>query len=85
VRPSGTLYSYTLVEHQVHPAFPVPHTIVLVALDDAPGVRLLGHLPGRPVVAIGQAMECHFDLTAQVPMPRWRPAGPGGNRGRGTT
>ena len=33
----GHLYSWTTVEHQVHPAYPVPYTIVLVELDDAAG------------------------------------------------
>ena len=45
---TGTLHSWTVADHQVHPAYPVPYTIVLVDLDDAPGVRLLGHLPGQP-------------------------------------
>jgi uncharacterized OB-fold protein len=42
---TATLHSWTVVDHQVHPAYPVPYTIVLVDLDDAPGVRLLGNLP----------------------------------------
>src|SRR5205085_7045434 len=44
----GRLYSWTTVEHQVHRAFPVPYTIVLVEPDDAPEARLVGYLPGRP-------------------------------------
>ncbi|MGE0308960.1 MAG: Zn-ribbon domain-containing OB-fold protein, partial [Acidimicrobiia bacterium] len=47
VRPAGTLHSFTIVEHQVHPAFPVPHTLVLVSIDDEPAARLVGHIPGR--------------------------------------
>ena len=47
-RGRGRLYSWTTVEHQVHPAFPVPYTVVLVELDDHPGVRLIGYLRGAP-------------------------------------
>ena len=46
VAGTGTLHSWTVADHQVHPAYPVPYTIVLVDLDDAPGVRLVGYLPG---------------------------------------
>ena len=57
----GHLYSWTTVEHQVHPAYPVPFTIVLVELDDHPGVRLVGSLPGAPALAEGEAMQVRFD------------------------
>jgi uncharacterized OB-fold protein len=71
----GRLYSYTVAEHQVHPAFPVPYTIVLVELDDAPGVRLVGSLPGDPELVIGQPMEVWFErLGDEVALPQWRPA-----------
>lgn len=73
VEPRGTLYSWTVVEHQVHPAHPTPYTAVLVELDDAPGVRLLGHLDGRPRLRIGQAMQAEMQEVAGVPLPRWRP------------
>lgn len=77
VRPTGRLYSFTVVEHQVHPDFPVPHTIVLVALDDHPDVRLLGHLPGRHELEIDQAMIADFDTGS--PVLRWRPETTGRN------
>ena len=57
----GRLYSWTTVEHQVHRAFPVPHTIVLVELDDAPEVHLVGYLPGRPELIAGMAMRVWFE------------------------
>lgn len=75
VAPTGTVYSFIVVTHQVHPAFPVPHTIVLVELDDRPSVRLMGHLDGRPDIAIGQRMVATFDQLAEgVWLPRWSPA-----------
>jgi uncharacterized OB-fold protein len=70
----GRLYSYTVADHQVHAAFPVPYTIVLVELDDAPGVRLVGSLPGAPELVIGQAMEAWFEpIGGGVVLPQWRP------------
>jgi len=73
----GRLYSWTVVAHQVHPAFPVPYTVVLVELDEHPEVRLVGHLPGRPPLDPGQAMEVWFEqVTDDVVLPQWRPATP---------
>ena len=70
----GSLYSWTVVEHQVHPAYPVPYTIVLVELDDAPGVRMVGRLPGSADLTVGQAMEVVFEeLGDGVVLPNWRP------------
>jgi uncharacterized OB-fold protein len=69
------LHSWTVVDHQVHPAFPVPYTVVLVDLDDAPGVRLVGSLPGAPDLTDGQAMRVRFEaLEDGVMLPQWEPA-----------
>ena len=57
VGPAGTVYSYCVVTHQVHPGYPVPYTVVLIELDEAPGVRLVGHLDGRPDVSIGDPVQ----------------------------
>jgi uncharacterized protein len=71
VSGTGTLYTWTVVEHQTHAAFPVPFTLVLVALDDAP-VRLVGHLPGRPPLVAGQPMRVRFDLREDgTVVPDW--------------
>ncbi len=76
VAPRGKLYSWSTVEHQVHPGFPVPYTVVLVELDDRPGVRLVGQLPGTPELHAGQAMEAWFDdIDDTTTVPQWRPAG----------
>ena len=72
---TGTLHSFTVADHQVHPAYPVPYTIVLVDLDDVPGVRLLGHLDGNPDLTIGMPMRVRFDELAEgVVLPNWEPA-----------
>ena len=70
----GTVYSWTIVEHQTHPGFAVPYTLVLVALDDAPA-RLLGYLPGRADLEAGQAMAVRFEtLDDGTVLPQWSPA-----------
>ena len=71
---TGTLHSFTVADHQVHPAYPVPYTIVLVDLDDVPGVRLLGNLDGAPDLTIGMPMSLRFDQLADgVVLPNWAP------------
>lgn len=73
VAPTGTVYSYIVVTHQVNPAFPVPHTILLVELDEEPGVRLIGRLDGRPDVRIGQRVVAEFEQhDNDVALPNWR-------------
>ena len=68
------LYSWTTVVHQVHPAFPPPYTIVLVELDDHPGVRLVGHLHGEALLCAGQAMQVSFEAFEDgTVLPQWQP------------
>ena len=75
VSPRGRVYSHTVVEHQVHPAFPTPYTIVLVELDDAPGVRLVGWLEGRVPLRAGEPMVGAFETRDGVAVPNWARAG----------
>src|SRR3954454_21903044 len=42
VSGAATLYSWTVIEHQVHRSFDVPYTVVVVELVDRPGVRFVG-------------------------------------------
>jgi uncharacterized OB-fold protein len=74
----GRLYSWTTVEHQTHRAFPVPYTIVLVELDDAPEARLVGYLPGRPELEAGMPMRVWFEPVDEdgTRLPQWRPESP---------
>ncbi|BBG02742.1 hypothetical protein PSA01_29540 [Pseudonocardia saturnea] len=72
----GSLLTWTVVTHQVHPAHPVPYTVVLVAVDGC-GAHLVGSLPGRPELATGQPMEVWFEhLDHGVVLPNWRPVAP---------
>ncbi|MCW2495138.1 OB-fold domain-containing protein [Jatrophihabitans sp.] len=72
VSGDGTVFSWTVVEHQVHAAFPVPYTIVLVELVDAPGARLIGHLDGAPELTVGQPLRVRFvEPEPGVTVPTW--------------
>jgi uncharacterized OB-fold protein len=69
------LCSWTMSEHQVHPAYPVPYTIVLVELEEDRSVRFVGYLPGSPALTDGQAMQVWFEqLDDGVVLPQWEPA-----------
>lgn len=73
----GRLHSWTTVRHQIHPAYPTPYTIVLVTLDDAPDVRLIGMVPGEPDLSDDDAMEVWFEpLEGGGAMPQWRRCAP---------
>jgi uncharacterized protein len=75
VSSRGRLHSWTVVEHQVHPAFPVPYTVVLVEVDDHPDVRFVGFIPGAPDLADGQPMNVRFEPLADgTVLPQWEPA-----------
>ena len=74
VAPKARLVSWTVAEHQVHPAFPVPYTFVLVELEDFPEVRLAGYLDGRPALEAGMAMQAEFVTpSAGVTLVNWKP------------
>jgi uncharacterized protein len=60
VEPVGSIYSWTVIRHQVHPAFPVPYTVILIALRDYPQVRLVGRLDGAVEPKAGQRVRARF-------------------------
>ncbi len=81
VAPTGTVYSYTIVHHAVHPTLEssVPYAVVLVALDDVPKVRVVGNLRdvamsdvaiGLPVEAIWEERPAEDGVV--VLLPQWR-------------
>jgi uncharacterized OB-fold protein len=74
VVPRGYIYSWTVVEHGVHPAFEVPYTVALIELADESDVRLLAHLPGRADMRVGQDAIAKFeDVRDGVIVPQWVP------------
>lgn len=36
----GTVYSYTVVRRQTHPAFPTPYTVALVEMEEGPRIAV---------------------------------------------
>ncbi|MGA9491098.1 MAG: OB-fold domain-containing protein, partial [Mycobacterium sp.] len=46
----GSVYTWTVLHHSIHPAFTAPCTVVLVQLDEDPAVRLVGYLDGTPAL-----------------------------------
>ncbi len=73
----GTVFTYAVVHRAFLPelAAHVPYTLVVVALDDAPGVRLVSNLvdaePGE--LRVGLPVEVVFeDVSAEVTVPRFR-------------
>lgn len=80
VRPNGSVYSWTVVRHTIHEAFPAPYTIVLIALDEDPSIRFIGHLPGAVELYAGMPMRVRFeDVEPGVSLPQWEPD-PGAGR-----
>ncbi len=69
----ASLYTWTAVTHQVHAAYPVPYTVVVVKLHDV-DANLIGSLPGTPDLEVGQDMEVWFDEVGDTVIPNWRPA-----------
>lgn len=79
----GTVYSHAEVEHPVHPLLvdAVPYALVLVALDDAPEIRIVGNLVpeagsslrvGMPVRAVWT--EVTQEESGEVyRLPQWAP------------
>jgi uncharacterized OB-fold protein len=72
VAGTGTVCSWTVVEHQVHPAYLVPYTIVLVELDDVPAARFVGRLDGAHDDLAGRPVRVRFDpVDDGVVVPGW--------------
>jgi uncharacterized OB-fold protein len=81
VAPAGVVHSYTIVHHAVHPALEaaVPYAVVLIALDDAPELRVVGNLIGVPTgaVRIGLPVTATWEELAAadgspVFLPQWQ-------------
>jgi uncharacterized OB-fold protein len=61
----GRIESVAIVHHPVHPALAdaVPYAIVVVSLDDAPGVNAIGNVAGSPpeAISIGAPVRVVFE------------------------
>jgi uncharacterized OB-fold protein len=81
--PTGTVHSYTVCHYAANPALvaAVPYAVVLVSLDGAPDVRVVGNLLGSDGddVRIGMAVVAEWqEHSAEdgttILLPQWRPA-----------
>jgi uncharacterized OB-fold protein len=77
--PRGRVHSYTVVHYAANRALvdAVPYTVVLVSLDDAPHLRVVGNIEGD--VEIGMPVVPYWEeRTAEdgtvVLLPQWRKA-----------
>ena len=72
----GTVFTHAVVHRAFLPelAAHVPYTVVVVTLDDAPGVRLVSNLVGATAeVRVGLPVEVLFDdVAGDVTVPRFR-------------
>ena len=61
----GRIESLTVAHYAVHPALAerVPYAVVLVSVDDVPGVRVIGNVRNRAPgdVAVGQRVRVCFE------------------------
>ncbi|MGE0387502.1 MAG: Zn-ribbon domain-containing OB-fold protein [Gammaproteobacteria bacterium] len=75
---NGTIYTYIVVRHGLHPYFAkhLPLAVAMVSLDDAPYVRLLANIMEcKPEdVKVGMPVEVVFeDVDERVTLPQFRP------------
>ena len=71
----GTVVSYTINHQAWNPEVPVPYSIVLVELDEQPGLRLVSNLVGdeSDSPAIGMRVSVVFEqLTDEIFLPLFR-------------
>ena len=57
----GIVYSYTVVRHQTHPAFPVPYTMLLVELEEGPRVVAQFRAPDGTAVSMGMPVRVEWE------------------------
>jgi len=71
----GRVFTYTIAHHPASPALrdQVPYAVVVVALDDCGGARLISNLVGEDAadVAIDRAVRLRWDDDTGVWLPRF--------------
>jgi uncharacterized protein len=74
----GTIYSYGVVHDTPIASLQpdMPYNVVVVDLDECPGINVVTHLPGTPVdeVPIGAAVDVIFQATPATgqKVPEWQ-------------
>lgn len=80
--PTGTVYSYTVAHYPVHRALAdaVPYAVVLVSLDEAPEIRVVGNVVelAPQEVRIGLAVTATWEERVvddeTIQFLQWRPS-----------
>jgi len=79
----GSIWSYVVAHPPLLPAYQAlaPYNVVTVALDDDPGLRLVGNLVASPegaineidpaTIRIGEPVRVVFQQVGDVYLPRW--------------
>ncbi len=65
----GKIYSYTVVHHQTHPAFPVPYTVLLVEMEEGPRVVAQLRATEGARFAIGTPVHIGWEDYPQQSLP----------------
>jgi uncharacterized protein len=77
VAPAGLLFSWTIIHRTRDPHFAArtPYAVVIVALTEAPGVRLVGRFTGElERLREGMPLNAVFDREAEpAAPPSWGP------------
>jgi uncharacterized OB-fold protein len=79
VSGKGTVFTYIIVHHALNPllAKHVPYNVAVVALDDAPGCRLLSNVVDATPseMRVGMPVEVTWEeINEEVVLPRFRKA-----------
>jgi hypothetical protein len=76
VSGEGTVYSYSIMHYPGNPGFDdPPYGVVIVELDEQPGLRTVGNLLGTEPgeIEIGMRVKVDFEeLTPEITLPQWR-------------
>lgn len=75
VQGAGSIYSWTTINRPMHPGFAddVPYVVVIVELDDEPGIRFLGNLLGSTGEGLTVGAPVHVEFVpGEVTLPQWR-------------
>lgn len=57
----GTVYSFTVVHHQTHPAFPVPYVIALVEMEEGPRLIAQMRTSDETPISIGAPVRVEWE------------------------
>jgi uncharacterized protein len=75
VAGTGTVHSFTINYQNWVPELKVPFALVVVDLDDAPGVRITGQWVGAApdTITVGQLVQVCFEQIEDVWIPQFKP------------